>query len=190
MMPFTDCSSGFRSTVNVISASTLLLALAACGDPAPGEGMEKPLARKPLPEVVSAREALQTPDLTIIDPATMDKAEIHKVIPAGPQCSFAYTAESFPVLAGGTDDKAAGGVAGVVKLHGRLVELSARQAKTFDELTSGVVFTADGIQLTVTPDPDNDASQTQGAWRRPANLIFELDQGLRVGYRGWYSCRS
>jgi hypothetical protein len=28
----------------------------------------------------------------------------------------------------------------------------------------------------------------QAGWRQDAELLFELDRGLRVGYRGFYQC--
>lgn len=161
--------------------------LTGCGDPAPGEGMEKPLAEKPMPEVVPGPVAVGTPDITTIDPAAMDQAEIRKVVPPGPRCSFAYTAASPPVLVGGVAARKAS-IAGVVKLHGRLVELTAQHAKTVDELGAGAIFTTQGITLTVKPDREEDAEVGESQHRWPADLLFELDQGLHVGYRGWYTC--
>lgn len=164
-----------------------LLWLTGCGDPAPGEGMEKPLAEEPMPEVVPGPVAVGTPDIPAIDPATMNQAEIAKVVPSGPRCSFAYTAASPPVLVGGVA-AAKASITGVVKLHGRLVELTAQHAKTIDELRAGATFTAQGITLTVKPDREEGGEAEESQHRRPANLLFELDQGLHVGYRGWYTC--
>lgn len=164
-----------------------LISLTACGDPAPGEGMEKPLAEEPMPEVVPGPVAVGTPDITTIDPATMNAAEIDNVVPPGPRCSFAFTAASPPVLVGGVN-ATGDAITGVVKLHGRLVELAAQHAKTIDELNAGATFTAQGIRLTVKPEREEGGEVGERRRRWPANLLFELEQGLHVGYRGWYTC--
>lgn len=145
--------------------------------------MEQPLAEEPMPEVVSAEEAIQSPNIPAIDPLTMHESEVQKVVPAGPRCSFAYTAASPPVLVGATD-RQTNRLIGVVKLHGRLVELTANQADPLEALATGPTFTADGLRLAVEPEP-----ATGGTGRRPANMHFEiLEEGLLIGYRGWYSC--
>lgn len=168
-----------------IVASSVIF-LAACDNPAPGEAVEHQLMEKPMPVVVSASEALQTPDITATDPGTMKEAEIRKVLPLGFQCSFAYTAESLPILAGVllSDGKTA---QGVIKIHGRLVEIIAQDVASKSELVDGAVFAADGLKLEVRPDPLEDVSESV-MHRRPADLVFELEQGLHVGYRGWYEC--
>lgn len=160
------------------------LLLAACGDPAPGEGVESPLMQKPMPEIISAQQAIQTPDLPTIDPQTLHESEIEKVLPAGPRCAFAYTAESPPVLAAtiaGTN-----GALGVIKIHGKLVKVTAASILSYEALAAGARFTTDGVIITVTLPEDEDLDST----RWPADMEFELEQGLQVGYRGWYSCND
>lgn len=170
----------------VVTASSALF-LAACDNPAPGEGVEHPLMEKPMPVVVSVSEALQTPDITVTDPSTMDEAEIRKVLPLGFRCSFAYTAESPPILAGVLRPN--GNMAqGVTKIHGRLVEVQAQGVASKSELVDGGVFAADGMTLEVRPDPVAEGQSEDPTGRRPADLVFELEQGLHVGYRGWYEC--
>lgn len=151
--------------------------------------MEKPLAEEPMPEVVPGPVAVGTPDITTIDPVTMNPAEIDRVVSPGRRCSFAYTAASPPVLVGGAKTKDAS-IIGVVKLHGRLVELAAQHAKSVEELSAGAMFTARGMRLTVKPDREEGGEAKEGQRRWPANLLFELDQGLHVGYRGWYTCTN
>lgn len=171
--------------VSLLSA----LLLSACGDPAPGEGVEKPLLKGPMPEVVSASEAVQNPDVPTIDLQTMEEAEFEKIIPAGPSCTFAYTAESPPVFAGGI--AAEGSTAqGAVKIHGKLIQVTTQAVNTFEALADGALFTADGLKFEVTPHPDEGVKEHKGKQRWPASAIFELQQGLKVGYRGWYTCGS
>jgi hypothetical protein len=41
-----------------------------------------------------------------------------------------------------------------------------------------------GTTITVRPLGD------EADWRSDAELVFELDQGLTVGYRGFYGCEA
>ena len=154
-------------------------ALAACGGPAPGEGMESEMAPEPMPEIVSADQALHTAAIPAIDPETMQEAEIDKVLPAGSRCGFSYTSSSRPVLSGGTGT-------GVVKIHGRLVALQS-DATTADALAGPITFQTEGMQLTVRPLEDKPRVRN-GESRQKAEMHFEIEDGLTVGYRGWYSC--
>lgn len=155
------------------------LLLTACGDPAPGEGVKKPLMSDPPPEVVDARKAVHTPDIPTIDPQTLDAAEVDKVLGEGPRCIFAYTAESPPVVALQVTGDNAG--QGVVKIHGRLVKLAAQRAEA-----GGFALSGDGMSVAIEPAAAaDDARPTE---LREADMLFELEQGLRVGYRGWYRC--
>lgn len=173
--------SGSRSLAWKLLTPLAALLLTACGDPAPGEGVKKPLMSGPTPEVVSAREAVGTPDIPTIDPQTLDAAEIDKVLGAGPRCIFAYTAESAPVVALElTGDKAG---QGVMKVHGRLVKLAAQRAEA-----GGFALSTDGMSVSIQPAANaGDAMPTELA---EADMVFELEQGLRVGYRGWYRCTT
>lgn len=161
------------------------LLLTACGDPAPGEGIDFPKAMEPAPQIVSASEALNSANIPEVDLGTMDEAEIAKVIPPGPYCSFAYLKASPPVLAAAISGN--GTAVGVIKIHGRLVKVTAQEVRV-EELADGAVFVTKGVRLEVTPDLNQDSTLDDGKRRWPADLIFELEQGLHVGYHGWYSC--
>jgi hypothetical protein len=155
------------------------LLLAACGDPAPGEGMKKPPMSDPQPEIVSARKAVNTPDIPTIDPQTLDTAEIAKVLRGGPLCVFAHTAESPPVVA--LEATKENGALGVVKIHGRLVKLTVRRTES-----GAFALSADGMAVEIKPASNDDGARS--AELHEADMHFELEQGLRVGYRGWYRC--
>jgi hypothetical protein len=173
--------SGPRSLYWKLFMPFAALLLTACGDPAPGEGVKKPLMSDPPPEIIGAREAVNSPDIPTIDPQTLDAAEIEKVLGAGPRCIFAYTAESPPVVALEVAGDNAG--QGVVKVHGRLVKLAAQRAKA-----GGFALSADGMSVSIEPAAAaGDAMPTE---LREADMLFELEQGLRVGYRGWYRCTA
>lgn len=175
-----------RSRTWAALMSTVFL-VTACGDPAPGEGMEKPLAKEPMPKIVSATEAIESPDIPAIDPATMDESEIEQVVPPGPHCSFAYTAAGSPVFAAGIGPGAT--AQGVIKLHGRLVELTAQGVKDLDALAAGAVFTAGPVQFDVKPEMKEGHTQ-DGKQRWLAEAHFTLRNELNVGYVGWYTCND
>ena len=61
-----------------------------------------------------------------------------------------------------------------MKLNGVLVTLEADAAPQ----EGAAAFSAPGIR-TLGEEAD---------WRQNAELVFALDQGLRVGYRGFYEC--
>jgi hypothetical protein len=159
--------------------------LSACGDPAPGEGMGQAPMPDPMPELLGAREAVQLPDIPTIDPQTLEAAEVRKVLGTRSYCSFSYTAESPPVVAFSEPGQIKTTDKGLVKIHGRLVALSAQSVKP------GIIYlTAEGMKLEVSiaePPGQGDANTVQ---HREADMHFELEQGLRIGYRGWYSCTA
>ncbi len=173
--------SGQGSLACKLLAPLAVLSLAACGDPAPGEGVEKPLMSDPSPKMVGAREAVGTPDIPTIDPQTLDAAEIEKVLGVGPRCAFAYTAESKPVAVFQVTGDNAG--QGVVKIHGRLVKLAGREAEV-----GGFTLSGDGMSVRI--EPAGEGGDSRPAEQREADMQFELEQGLHVGYRGWYRCTS
>ena len=174
------CSAFLRS-----SSLMVALLLVACGDPAPGEGVDQLRERRSMPEVVSAAEAVRTPEISTIDLQTMDAAEFEEIIGAGSRCTFSYTSEGSPVFAASMTSQE--GAEGAIKIHGKLVRIVAREVKTVDALVQGATFTADGLRVDVSPKPKEDDA---GGQPRQANVVLELEQGLKVGYHGWYTCRK
>lgn len=155
---------------------------------APGrrKKVEKTMAEKTVPEIVTAAEAIKSPDTAKIDPATLDTSEIESVIPPGPHCSFAYTAASPAIFAASIEPGAAVSQA-VIKLRGRLVRMTAREVRDFTSLAGGGTFSADGIQLDI--EPDLEKGKLQGENRRwPAEAHFRVRNEFSVGYSGWYAC--
>lgn len=135
-------------------------------------------------EVVPAQQALLQADLAGVDLETMNEAEFSKVINPGPHCSFAYTGTGNPVLVAAP---ARDVVRGVIKLNGRLVEVTSPTAALFAELADGARFQSDGIAVAVQPRGEGDRLDT-GVLRREADALFKLKQGLEVGYGGFYTC--
>lgn len=163
--------------------------LAGCGDPAPGEGMRTPMMQGPSPEVVGAQKAVSSPDIPAIDPQTMEQAEIEKVLGDVPYCGYRYTAESPPILAISDTDQGQGSQA-VTKIHGRLVELSADQNPGYENLKKGLVLTAEGMEMRVVSDGESEPESAKPGELVTAELHFSLQQGLNIGYLGWYECKA
>ncbi|MGE3279964.1 MAG: DUF6692 family protein [Alphaproteobacteria bacterium] len=160
--------------------------LAGCDNEAPDD--ETQPARAPeIPRIVTAQEALAGAHIPTLDPATMNSAEIRKAIGNGPRCIFRYTSTGRPVLAVSTGAPAAA-AEGVVKLNGHLVPLKAAPIEPAGR-NGEILLLAEPIRMTVAPDP---GAQTEdpGYLRRQANMIFEVGQSLRVGYRGYLECGS
>lgn len=181
-----------RTTIYALLALVGVL-VAACDNPAPGEGVDHPPMEKTQPAVTSGREAVRSADIPKSDPATMVEAEIRARVAEGPRCMFTYTAESRPVLAAGmaTEMQDTNGAQGITKIHGRLVPLVAPKIADFATLTGGGTFLGEGLSLTVVPDAEAQWDKTaEDTRRRRANLHFHLEQGLDVGYRGWYVCKE
>lgn len=128
--------------------------------------------------VVSLDEALATAEIAILDPEFMRGEEIAQLFDSGAACVFTYTPDSPPVLALGSADGA--GTAALIKISGDLVRLNGD--------TGGSVFTADGMSLRLAAPNGADALEVTAGDPQEADLILELDAGLRAGYRGFLSC--
>lgn len=156
--------------------------IAACSESEAPDDELNPLHAADIPRVASAREALDGAHVPTIDPMTLNDAEISKVLGAGPFCSFHYTSDGKPVLALKLQSPAAP-AHGVVQVNGFLVPLS-RSANTEPTL---IILEADEIRMTLSFE--NGALQAADtAQPREAELVFEIDQKLRVGYGGYYVC--
>ncbi|MEH6389191.1 MULTISPECIES: hypothetical protein [Pseudomonas] len=151
--------------------------------------MDNSMMQAPPPEVVGAQQAVNSPDIPTIDPQTMQRAEIEKVLGDGPYCQYRYTAESPPVLAASNAAKNERYRA-VMKIHGRLVELSADQNPGYENLNKGLAFTAQGLEMKVFPDGEGQAESAKPGERVATELHFSLEQGLSIGYLGWYECQA
>ena len=130
--------------------------------------------------IVSLDAALSTANVAVLDPGFLTDADIAKLLPDGPACTFAYTTASPPVLAVGPDGSA------LVKLSGDLIRLEAEDA---DALASGPTLTAEGISARLN-EPEGAEPLEAGSEPQVADLILSLDAGLRAGYQGYYGCET
>jgi hypothetical protein len=122
----------------------------------------------PPSRVGSVEEAIGTVVLSTLDLAPMNEAEADQVLLGGDRCAFNRSPESDPIFW-----TAADGARGAMKLNGVLVAL--------DRKDEGV-YASEGAIVAVQP------LGAQADWRADADLVFRLEQGLRVGYRGFWSC--
>ncbi|ESR27437.1 DUF305 domain-containing protein [Lutibaculum baratangense] len=121
----------------------------------------------------TVEDALANTLIAKLDLAPMPEAEADQVLDAAERCTFNRSPESDPVLwAAQKGDTAA------MKLNGILVSLDV----TGEPEEGTAEFSAPGTTLSLRmlgEDAD---------WRQKAELVFKLDQGLSVGYRGFYRC--
>jgi hypothetical protein len=155
------------------------LAAACSQDGAPDEAP----APAEMAIVKTAAQALDGAHIPTIDPATLNDAEIGRVIGNGPHCTFHYTRSGRPVLAASLVPR--GREVGLVKLNGSLVLLRSRgvapaaHARDFE-------LVAEPVRLIVRRLQNAPVSVTDR--RVPAEMVFDVGQELKVGYGGFLAC--
>lgn len=140
------------------------------------------------PRLVPAAEAIRTANIATIDLAELDEAEVERVLGRTAYCSFSYGGDGAPVLAATIPAAGEDRGRGVVKIHGRLVEMQALYHSPQQPSTSGLSLVAEGMQVTVEPPGGEGAGTAGGSRRYETNAHLQLDAGLKVGYRGSYAC--
>ncbi len=131
--------------------------------------------RDPPAEPGTVEDALANTLISTLDLAPISEAEADRVLEAGTRCTFNRSPETEPVLWADRE-----GTAAAMKLNGVLVALEgAGEADA-----GGVEFSTRGTTITVRPLGD------EADWRSDAELVLELDQGLTIGYRGFYGCEA
>ena len=144
------------------------------GETSVGERV-KTIYRDPPAEPGSVEDALANTLVSTLDLSPMPKAEAERVLQISAPCTFNRSPETDPVLWTAPDADIA-----TMKLNGVLVALEKENTPQEGALR----FSAPGTDITV---------RTLGEaadWRQGAELVFELEEGLQVGYRGFYSCES
>lgn len=178
-----------RTSLILAAAALPLLAAACDSNTAPAREPDATLSNaEDGAPVVPADKAVESAKIATTDPAAMSRAEVDKVLPAGPGCGFALTSGTDPVLVVRAPN--AGGVTarGVMKIHGRLIELTSEEAGGYASLIDGVALNAGGVTVQVAPleeTPPSEATET-----RQADMTLTLEQGLNAGFRGYYTCEG
>jgi hypothetical protein len=129
--------------------------------------------RDPPAEVGTVQGALDNTLISTLDPAPIPEVEASQVLEPGSRCMFSRSPEADPIF---WADKE--GSAGVMKLNGVIVALNGPAAA---EETEGE-WAADGLGMSVRQLGE------EADWRSNAELLFSLEQGHTVGYRGFWSC--
>jgi hypothetical protein len=128
----------------------------------------------PPAEPGNVEDALSNTLVSQLDLAPLPAAEAERVLGASAPCTFNRSPETDPIFWASEGGPAA------IKLNGVLVPLQAAGETT----EGGAAFSAPGATVTVHPLGD------EATWRQNAELVFQLDRGLRVGYGGFYSCAA
>lgn len=180
---------GPTSTSATRAALPLALALgllAGCGQSDAPDDELQPAGSPEVARIVPAEEALAGAEIPKLDPQPMVAAEVGGAIGDGPRCEFRYTGAGGPVLAVSTPGDGAA-ERGVLKLNGNLVLLEPASGAGD---TGGVALAAEPLRATVSPDRSDEPEEANGARRQEADMIFEIGDKLRVGYRGFLDCMS
>ncbi len=128
----------------------------------------------PPAEPGGVEDALSNTLVSTLDLSPLPAAEADRVLGASGSCAFNRSPETDPIL--WTSD----GGAAAIKLNGVLIALEAAG----ETAEGGAAFSAPGAVVTVRPLGD------EATWRQNAELVFDLDEGLHVGYGGFYSCEA
>ena len=158
-----------------------LSGLAGCEDSDLPDDELQPARAPEIARIIPAEEVLTGAHVPTLDPATMYDAEIRKALGAEVRCEFRYTTAGRPVFA--VEVLLSGAVAeGVVKLNGNLVMLQPTVAADVPE--GGFLMTAGDIRVTVMPL----GGPVTGEEAHEADMVFEIGDNLRAGYRGYHTC--
>lgn len=142
--------------------AAVVAVIAACGDRGAPDDDLQALQPPDIPTVLSASEALAGAHIPIVDPMTMNEAEIRQVFGAMPFCTFRYTSSGRPVLAVRSSTPSLG----VVKLNGHLVALQPFDAGPSEK---GLAWAAEPIRIHLT------------------SAMERLEQSARARRRRWSS---
>ena len=129
-------------------------------------------------------DALSSAEVAKVDPAGLTPENVESLLGTTATCQFSRTNEGEPSLVMAENT-------GGIKLSGTLIELQSDETIDQAALADGAQFTAEGVEVTVTPIAGADWADTEDNLRRSeAELKFHLDRGLTVGYRGFLDCEN
>lgn len=172
--------SQFSKTLMVLM---LALMFVACNEnTAPGNDRSADKAPPPPQSpVVSVEKAIKEADRKAIEPSSMTAKDYTQVVGESMDCQFKLTEVGMPILV--VKDRT-----GAIKINGKVVELESPGATPSEGIELNM--SAGDIHVTVTPLEDEGVQLDNGFSQREANLVFDLKKGRKVGYQGYYLCRS
>lgn len=118
-------------------------------------------------------DAINNTLLSALNPAPMSGQEADQALAEGARCTFRRTRSADPILWVHADKQNA-----AIKINGIIVPVSLAAGAG----QGAMAFGAPGVSLSLRELGD------EANWREDAELKFALDQGLEVGYRGFYTC--
>lgn len=137
-------------------------------------GFARTIYEDPPAKVGTVQDALNNTLISTLDPAPMSQAQAEETLAAEPRCRFNRSPESDPILWAAAENGP-----GVMELNGVIIPLEAIEGE--DAAGS---WSADGLTMKVRP------LGAEADWRSDSELVFALDRGLTVGYRGFWSCSA
>ena len=164
--------------------------LAGCAeDDAPDDDL-KAIRPPEIARIVPASEALAGAHVPTLDPSTMNDAEIAKSLAEGPRCDFRYTTAGAPVLAirMAAMEPTGTALSAIVKLNGQLVPLEPARKEAGKASADRLLMASEPVRIMIQPDAAPTRMARNGVQRREADMIFEVGQRLRAGYRGYLDC--
>lgn len=135
-------------------------------------------AQRPPAAEMPANEAVRSADLATTDLETITEAELQQVLGSAEGCRFSYAADK-AVVAAATAPGATGS-RGFIKLHGRLVPMTARYPSSQGE---GFELSGDDVSVMASP-----YQSTAGGGTVEADARLQIGKDLDVGYSGFYRC--
>jgi hypothetical protein len=127
----------------------------------------------------AAADAVNLADVAKADLEPLTGAEMQRMLGSSSVCRFAYSPDSAPVAAA-TPPGDSGAGRGVIKIHGRLVEMTVQYPSAPQDgfqLSGGdVMVGASTLDAAGTGEP------------RAAEARLRIGQTLEVGYDGFYGC--
>lgn len=131
-----------------------------------GTGGTHEIYQDPPPRVGTVEEALNNTLIATLDPSPVALGALPEEAETGAlTCGFRRVESEDPIFLTGE-----GGA--LTQLNGVILTLEAQEEG---------VYSASGITMSLREVPDAD-------WRGETELIFALEEGLTVGYRGFYDC--
>ena len=141
------------------------------GEVAAGNVVES-VYQDPPARVGTVEEALRNTLISTLDPSAMPEAEAERVLEAF-ACRFNRSPETDPIFWAGEDG------AGALKLNGVIIPLEVDAAHRDGEAR----WSTNGLSVRINP------LGAEADWRANAELVFALEQGPEIGYRGFWFCR-
>ena len=127
----------------------------------------------------AAADALRLANLEQTDLESMSEADVQRMLGSSSVCRFAYSPGSEPVAAA-TMPADGGAGRGVIKVHGRLVAMTAMYTSG-----PGGGFQLSGGEVTVTA---SSLDSSEGTEPQAAEAHLRIGETLEVGYDGFYDC--